>query len=321
MFKTILVPLDGSPLAECVLPHALAIAAALQAHTILLHVLEQPRDSGPLQPVDPLSWVLKKQGAERYLKGLATRFEAVGLEVEFSLQEGSPAEVIVNHANLAGVDMIILSTHGSGGLSDWNVSSVVQKIVSRANKSILLVRAYRLPDEDMERIHYQRIFVGLDVSARAELVLPVAVCLAQYYKASLILGTLIEKPDILSCLPLSDEDRMMIEYLAERNQKAAAHYLEQVRAQLAATGIEVKTRLETSANARGALHQMVEEEKADLVTLVAHGHSADGRWPYGSVTTSFIANGSTSLFILQDLGADDIRQTTAEQAMFQIQGH
>jgi nucleotide-binding universal stress UspA family protein len=321
MFRNILVPLDGSTLAECVLPHAISLSAALEAPTILLHVLERPRDTGSLQPVDPLKWVLKKHEAEGYLKRLAMRFKEAGLEAEYALREGPPAEVIINQANLAEVDLIVLSTHGSSGLSGWNVSSVVQKIILRANKSSLLVRAYQPPDEVVEQIHYRCIFVGLDSSARAELVLPVAVRLAQYYKASLTLGTVVEKPDIVSRLPLSEEDALMVETITMRNQKASSHYLEQVSAQLSPTGIEVKTKLVTSTNTLSSLHSMVEEEKADLVMLVAHGRSADGRWPYGSVTTSFIAYGSTSLFIMQDLANNDIQQTMAEQAMLKTQGH
>lgn len=321
MFRNILVPLDGSTLAECVLPHAISLSAALKAHTIFLHVLERPRDTGSLQPIDPLRWVLKKHEAEGYLKRLAIRFKEAGLDAEYVLQEGPPAEVIINQSNVVDADLIILSTHGSSGLSGWNVSSVVQKTILRANKSVLLVRAYQLPDDNVEMAHYQRIFVGLDASARAELVLPIAVRLAQHYKACLTLGAVIQKPDMVSRLPLSDEDALMIERVAERNQKAATQYLEQVRAQLSPTGVEIKTRMEISTNVLSSLHNMVEEEKADLVMLVAHGRSADGRWPYGSVTTSFIAYGSTSLFIMQDLSDNDIQQTMAEQAMLKAQGH
>jgi nucleotide-binding universal stress UspA family protein len=243
------------------------------------------------------------------------------MEVEYVLQEGFPAEAIINHSHLAEVDLIVLSTHGSSGLSSWNVSSVVQKIILRANKSILLVRAYRLPDENIYQIPYQRIFVGLDASARAELILPVAFHLAQHYKACLILGMVIQKLDILSRLPLSAEDEATVERITKRNLDTAAHYLEQVRGQYSPAGIEVKTRLEASTNVLSSLHNMVEDEKVDLVMLVAHGHSADRRWLYGSVTTSFIDHGNTSLFIMQDLGANDIQQTTSEQAMLQDQGH
>ncbi|MEW5827538.1 MAG: universal stress protein [Chloroflexota bacterium] len=321
MFRNILVPLDGSTLAECVLPHAISLSASLDANAFLLHVLERPRDTGSLQPVDPLKWVLKKHEADVYLKRLADRFMDAGLNVEYAIQEGPPAECIINHANQAGIDLIALSTHGSSGLSGWNVSSVVQKIIVRANRSVLLVRAYHSPGEKVEKAHYKRIFVGLDCSARAELILPVAIRLAQYYKAVLALGTVVHKPEIVSRLPLSDEDAAMVKGVTERNYAAAARYLEQIQAQLAASGIELKTTLEVSSNVINSLHAMVENEKADLVLLVAHGQSGTGHWPYGSVTTSFIAYGTTSLFILQDLSDGDIRQTWAEQANLRIQGH
>jgi nucleotide-binding universal stress UspA family protein len=321
MFKHILVPLDGSPLAECVLPHALSLSSALDADAILLHVLERPRDTGALQPVDPLRWILKKHTAEDYLKGVASRLKEFGLEVECALQEGFPAEAIIQHANLVEADLILLSTHGSSGLSGWNVSSVVQKIILRANKSIVLVRAYHLPGEALDRIPYQRIFVGLDVSPRAELVLPVAVRLAQHYRACLTLGTAIPKTELISCLPVSNEEQAIVERVTQWNYEAATHYLEQARERLSSSGIEVNTRLETSTNLLACLHTMVEEERADLVMLVAHGHSAAGRWPYGSVTASFIAYGDTTLFIMQDLSADEFQQTTAEKAMLETQGH
>jgi nucleotide-binding universal stress UspA family protein len=293
----------------------------MNANAILFHVLERPRDTGSLQPVDPLRWVLKKQEAEEYLKRLALRFKEAGLEVECTLQEGFPAEAIINHSQLAAVDLIVLSTHGSSGLSSWNVSSVVQKIILRANKSILLVRAYQWFGEDIHQIPYHRIFVGLDASARAELILPVAFRLAQHYKASLVLGMVVQKLDILSRMPLSDEDKAIVERVTKRNLDTAAHYLAQIQEQFSPAGIEVKTRLEASTNVLSSLHNMVEDEKVDLVMLVAHGHSADRRWLYGSVTTSFIDHGNTSLFIMQDLGANDIQQTTSEQAMLQDQGH
>lgn len=321
MFKHILAPLDGSPLAECVFPYVISICAALEAKVTLLHVLERPRETGSLQPVDPLRWILKKQAAEDYLQRLTASLQEAGLEVECTLQEGFPAEAIIQHAGLVNADLIVLSTHGSSGLSGWNVSSVVHKIILRANRSILLVRAYRSPAKALDRTPFRRIFVGLDASARAEMVLPVAARLAQCYGARLILGTVIQIPELLAKLPLSGEDEALLEWVTRWNQQAARHYLDQVREQLTCFGIAVDTRLETSTNVLSALHAMVADEHADLVMLVAHGRSAQERWPYGSVATSFIAYGSTPLFIVQDLGADALVHTRAEQAMLQEQGH
>ena len=79
--------------------------------------------------------------------------------------------------------LIILSSHGQSGLSEWNVSSVVQKIVLRARTSIMIVRAYQRIPPETAGLRYRRILVPLDGSQRAECVLPVAVTLARSHEA------------------------------------------------------------------------------------------------------------------------------------------
>ena len=76
-----------------------------------------------------------------------------------------------------------------------------------------------------------------------------------------------------------------------------------------------------SDNATSTLHDMVEQENADLVMLVAHGHSGENRWPYGSVASSFIDYGTGSLMITQDLSGDEIKRTQAEIAARETKGH
>lgn len=321
MFTHIIVPLDGSTLAECVVPHVLSLTAAYDARVTLLHVLERPRDTGTLQPIDPIKWHLKKNEASMYLDQLVARFQEAGLKAEKNIQEGPAAECILNYANNNQADLIILSTHGSSGLSSWNVSSVVQKIILRANKSILLVRAQDTIPEETQPARYARLFIGLDCSARAELALPVAIHLAERYKARLTVATVVQKPEIVNRLPVSEEDAEMIARVAEHNQKAAAHYLDQISAQLAQTGISLTTRLMVSENQISSLHNIVAEERADMVMLVAHGHSGEGRWPYGSVATSFIAYGTTALLIVQDLTEEELKTSKKEAAAVETQGH
>ena len=69
------------------------------------------------------------------------------------------------------------------------------------------------------------------------------------------------------------------------------------------------------------LHRMAEEKKVDLVILSAHGQHCEDRWPYGSVATSFIDYGNTTLLVLQDFSADEIQNNPAEIATRQTQGH
>jgi len=321
MFNHILVPLDGSSLAECVIPHVLSLSSVLDARVTLLHVMERPRDTGPLGPVDPLKWHLKKNEVAAYLERIMFIFNESGVEIKFEIQDGPPAECIINFANSENVDLIVLSTHGSSGLSKWNVSSVVQKIILRANKSTLLVRAYEKPISGFAAHQYRHFFIGLDCSARAELVLPVAIRLASHYNSNITLGTVVRKPEMVSHFPMSDSDANILEKIVQRNESAASHYLEQLYEQISKTGVNLKTRLQISKNPISALHNMVESESTDMVMLVAHGHSGEGRWPYGSVATSFIAYGTTSLLIMQDLSQEEILTTKAEIVNQETQGH
>ena len=164
MISHILVPLDGSALAECVLPHVLAIASSVNTRVTLLHVLEPPHAKGEEQTIDPLEWHLKKREARIYLDGIARRLQETGRKVENVILEGLPADCVIDFANNNDVQLIILSTHGRSGLSGWNVSSVVQKIILRSFKSTLLVRAYKNPNPKFTAIRYNRLFVGLDCS-------------------------------------------------------------------------------------------------------------------------------------------------------------
>ena len=321
MINHILVPLDSSRLAECVLPHVLAIAPVMNARVTLTHVMEHPYHGDGTPAVDPVDWHLRKHKSEKYLEQIAEQLEKSGLKVDQAILEGNPAESVIEFARNNDVDLIALSTHGNSGLSGWNVSGVVQKIMLRSHKSTLLVRAYQSISADVSGVHYKRLFVGLDHSTRAEYALPVAMRLAQYYKSQLMLGAVIQKPQTLHRFPLSDEDAKLIDQIVEKNHQAASHYFDQLITQYSLEGSDLKTAIVVGDNAFAILHDMVEEVKADLVMLVAHGHSGERRWPYGSVTSSFIAYGNTALMILQDLSMGEIQPTHAELAVREGKGH
>jgi nucleotide-binding universal stress UspA family protein len=97
--------------------------------------------------------------------------------------------------------------------------------------------------------------------------------------------------------------------------------LNQLVTQFSRKEIKITTHVSTGENAISVLHDMAEEANTDLVLLAAHGSTGERRWPYGSVTTSFIAYGNTSLMIMQDLPEEEIHQTRAEMAVKESKGH
>jgi nucleotide-binding universal stress UspA family protein len=95
MLNHILVPLDGSLLAECVLPHAVTLAQAFEARLTLLRVVDRDQATGLRRVTDPLQWQIRKVEAGAYLDSLVTRLNRVGLQAEKVILEGLPPERIV----------------------------------------------------------------------------------------------------------------------------------------------------------------------------------------------------------------------------------
>ena len=322
MINHILVPLDGSTLAECVLPHVIALAPVTNARVTLLHVMQPLENARGGGAVDPIEWHLQKQKSEKYLDQIVSQLKEAGiLGVERLILEGRPADSVVEFASNNNVDLIVLSTHGQSGLSGWNVSSVVQKILLRSYKSTLLVRAYLPTSAGMTKVRYKRLFIGMDGSPRSEFVLPFAISLAQHHHSQVILETVVEKPQPINRFPLTEEDTNLVNKFVERNFEAATRYLKQLVTQFSMKDLKLKAHVSSGDSAITVLHDMAEESNADLVMLAAHGYSGERRWPYGSVTTSFIAYGNSSLMIMQDLPKSEIHPTRAEMAVREGKGH
>ncbi len=311
MFNRILLPMDRSPLAECVLPHTVAVARAFESGITLVHVMESPHRANWRRAVDPLNWRIRKAEAESYLGDLALRMQKAGLAAEKQILEGPAAERIIEFSRKNDIPLIMLSSHGQSGLSGWNVSSVVQKIILRAHTSIMIVRAYRPASADVTGLRYRRLLVPVDGSQRAEFILPVVATLARAHEAETLLVHVVRRPEILRQTPPTDEDIELADRLVERNQTEAIRYLNQLRTRLSG---EAQARVVVSDHVAATLHELVDQEKIDLVLLTAHGYSSLTRWPYGSVVGSFITYGSTSLLIVQDLPQDKIEPTEAEIA-------
>jgi nucleotide-binding universal stress UspA family protein len=314
----ILVPLDGSPLAEGVLPHVVAFARILDAPIILMRVVVPEHDTSESGAVDPLAWQIRKTEAEAYLANVAARLQALDLEVTSETVEGQPAERIVYVANERKAGLVILSSHGSGGLSPWNISSTVQKVMLRLYAPALIVRAYHAEEVALDALTYRRLLVPLDGSRRAETVISFASTVARSHAATLLTAHVVRRPEVPRNQPLDAEEHELVERLVAINREAATRYLENLRGRLAC---DVEPRLLVAGNPTVALQQLAQQENVDLTLITAHGYSGEAQWPYGSIALAFIAYGTTPLFIMQDLSEDDIVRSVAAEAAAESKGH
>ena len=303
MFDPILIPLDGSLLAECVLPHAVAIARAFNAKIILLRVLEKNQANGAAQIFDLLNWQIKKTEAKLYLEKISVQLRKSQLQINAIVMEGLMAETITGYAQSHGVKLIILSSHGRSGVNQWGISSVAQKIILGSPTSVMIVRAHQPVVSELKEQTYRQILVPLDGSQRAEFALPLITLLARFHKSRTHILHVVKPPEMVRRLPPTQEDKDLANRIVKLNMEEAKQYLELVKSRSHLEGIEVQTHLITSNNAATALHGLVEQECIDLVAVNAHGYSGNNQWPYGSMVINLILYGKVPLLIVQDLPA------------------
>jgi nucleotide-binding universal stress UspA family protein len=319
MLNHILLPLDGSSLAERVLPHAVALSGAFNSKLTLLRVITKGSEKDESNLINPMAWQMRKSEAEAYLKSVQNRLSDVDIFSEMRIIEGNPPQQICDFAQNEDVDLIILSSHGSSGVSAWNINSTVQKVLLRAYMPVMIIRAYEEDYGSLTGLHYSRLLLPLDGSKRAECILPLAksICEAQNSKA--FLTHIIEEPSVPKQTPISDEINALIDQLREINFEEANDYLDQVKDQFKPENVE--TIIECSKKPSIAMHNIIDREQIDLVVLSAHGHSGESRWPYGKIALSFIVYGTTPLIIIQDLSADEVSKSLAEKFSEQTKGH
>lgn len=347
MFNRILVPLDGSTLAERAIPHAEQFARIFGSNIILLQVLDPTSYHENPNPVDPLSWQIRKTEADMYMNGItariredlresATQSGGEKISVEYSIREGKPAENIVNFAHTENIDLLVICTHGSGGLSRWNISSVTQKVINLVYLPVLVVRAYTLPGTDDARIRYRRILLPIDSSRRAESALPAGIALARgelsmglapetndpsahliipatsLLQTKLVLVAVIKPPELPIPEPYPVEVEQLSEQLMHVSRQAASNYLNEMKERLS---VECEICVLENNSISSAIQEMADqEEDIDLVVLCAHGYTGQSTWPYGSVARNYLEHGTKPVLVIQDVPRSLVRPTAAEIA-------
>ena len=157
MYKKIMVPLDGSKLAECVIPHVEAIAEGCQsAELVLLRIVEPERvytvsDSAMDPNLAAARESERRKAAESYLETIASHFPQDKMECTCKAITGRVAEKLVDYCVENSVDLIIIATHGRSGVTRWVRGSVADKILHSSTIPVLMVRAPGTENNDQKK--------------------------------------------------------------------------------------------------------------------------------------------------------------------------
>lgn len=288
--QTVLVPLDGSILAELALNFAESLARASEARLILLRAVV-PYTFGGTDEAEARAKAINE--AERYLAGLVDRLAQRGIEAEATVLYGEAAPSIVEAAQLHMVDLVAMCTHGRGGLGRWVYGSVAEEVLATAPTAVLLVRAWQALESVTSATERSRVLIPLDGSAFAEKALPVAEQLAATLDAELMLLRVVYPPS-----PILTQEWMVASYLAEEletSESAAKQYLEGVADRLSRGGRSVSTDVRVGTPA-----SVIADTGADVAFLVmaTHGRTGTERLMMGSVANVVVRRGEVPLVLV-----------------------
>ena len=141
MYKKILVPLDGSPLAEAVLPHAEALAKSEHAEIIILRVPTTPASEFMTRDPSVAAMIRKSEldVVEEYVHDKVMLIEEAHIKASGMTREGPVPEMILEVAEETHADIIAMSTHGRSGIQRWLMGSVADRIVNHAHVPVMLI--------------------------------------------------------------------------------------------------------------------------------------------------------------------------------------
>lgn len=277
----VLVPLDGSRLAESVLPAAFGLACALEARVVLLHVLERR----PPSSVHGDPHLRGAREAEEYLSIVAARGRAEGVPVDTHVHEPGTSGVaagIAAHAKELATPLIALCTHGSGGIQGLLLGSIAQQTLRRGDASVLLVRPE--PDGGAPPFGCRDIALAVDpVQRHGQVALERAAEIAGACGGAVHLIAVVPTP---ASLPL---ERRAMRTLMPSAMKAALD-LEDRDATEVLNGAAEMLRREGVASTmlvlRGEpVEQMcraLRDRRVDLLVLATHARAGIGGWLEGS---------------------------------------
>ena len=302
MIHSILVPLDGSEFGEQVLPLAAEIARRHNAtlHLVKVHTLVLVPEAvamytaAELESTSEIAAYLNELVAKLSVTGPAVRLHTVVLE-------GAVIEALEAYVATNRVDLIVMTTHGRGGLSCAWLGSVADELVRRVATPVLLLRPSDDPAQPPAPASFDRLLVVLDGTPVAEAILEPAVELARTFGASLTLARVVP----LTPAPGRDAaDRA----LAERVRTAATDYLHGRAVALREQGVTVNPFLLESEHAAVALLDAVRTGHFDLIAVATHGRGELTRLFLGSVADKIIRGTTAAVLVRRALPKPDAQK-------------
>jgi nucleotide-binding universal stress UspA family protein len=298
-FQKLLVPLDGSPLAEQAIPAACGLARRAGGAVHLAVV--QPPPLRHLHVSAELAKPVEREAREQLESYLAKQAEAVsmchGLEATCAVLEGDPAGALAAYARTNAMDLIVMTTHGRGGLGRFWLGSVADSLLRRITSPVLLLRSEKQP----QPTDFRHVLVALDGSEAGEAVLAPALALASLYHGARCSLVQVVEPSVAVPWDLTVSPTEVDAALIEQERARATRNLERHAAQAAALGIAATTLVPVVPGIGAQIVGLAEKLDSDVIAVGTRGRHGLERLLLGSVADKVI-RGATRPVLVGPIG-------------------
>jgi nucleotide-binding universal stress UspA family protein len=303
-FRSILLPLDGSPFAEQAVPWAAAIARKARARLRLALVHQSPSppplDAGSARLYNKVELALRQSEREYLRRIAATIKEAGAVQLATATLSGAPAPALADHARETGVDLVVMTTHGRGGLQRAWIGSVADRLVRGLEFPILLVRPKDgVPDTPVPRP--EELLVPLDGSRRAEAALPPALGVARLFGSRLTLLQVVEPVMALVDTPVAFPQALDEELTALRRREAQ-DYLDDIAERITEQGVPTRASAVLAGSALAGIEAAAKSPGVGMIALATHGRGGLGRLVLGSVADKLVRTGELPVLVTRPRG-------------------
>jgi len=295
MFERILIPLDGSRLAERILVQVGKILRRKDSEVILVRAAP----SLPEIPTVQYAAMIRQEEevAGEYLRGVAEQLRASGVNARTKILKGHPVDVIRQAVEVENATMIAMTTHGRTGLTRWTLGSVAEMVARNSQVPVLLLRSFTqepsrtTTEAREEEAPFGRILVPTDGSERALGVWSFVEEFALLFEAEVVLLR-VEAPGNHSPLDLVNSACDILEKSAHPNA------CQLLSAKLAEKGIRVRHLVATGDPASEIVDRSV-SESADLIAMTTQGRSGLSKWLLGSVAERVLRGARTPILLVR----------------------
>ena len=305
MERHVLIPLDGSAVAEAVLPHAERFARLTGSALTLLHVVTDIERSQTDFWVAAAPADIRRQweqsalaGIHTYMTAIARRLQLAGLTVrtEVPMADDAAAAIVARAQHDPDVVLLAMSTHGRGGLGRWMLGSVAAQVLRAAPKPMLMVRARAGATFYESMQPYRTIMLPLDGCALAEPALAQVRAIAAIGAPALVLAGVAGAPDDRD-LAEAEPDAAAVDLSRDYEAGSLQDHLRQAARRLEADGFVVRARLATGAIDEAILRASA-EERADLIVMAVDGRSGQSWLLPGSDVDELVRRSDVPILIV-----------------------